>query len=537
MSSRTIRKRAIRCRAGGCTYRRDMRLVRGLARRTGAALRRPTVIVALAIGLAVLLRMPFLHRLAFPDEAGLLIVARQWHEGGGNLYGALFVDRPPLLLLFYQAAGQLGGVEAARLLGLVAAAVVVAAAGWIGSTLAGRRGTAWTALAAAALVANPMLGTTEINAELLGAPLTLLSVACLLAGVRPPVRRALGWRRTALVALAGAAGAGALLVKQNLLDALVFGCALALTAALTGRWPWARARRVLTAGLLGALLPLGLTAAWAATEGPGLVALWDTLYAFRVDAAHALASTHSPANEARRLTLGRLAVLSGLAVVVAVGCATLWRPLRARDPLVVATGAMVGWEVVGILGGGSYWAHYLVGLLPGAVLVVAVTATRGVRARRAGKAALACILTSAVLSTGVQSGVARERAPRPDKTEVVGTWLRQATVAGDTGTVLYGNADLLLTARLPPATDQLWSLPTRALDPRLVHLNQQLNEPSAPTWVIGWMPLGTWGLDPDHLVLATLSLRYRVVAEVCGVPVYLHRGVHRSLPLLPLDCP
>ena len=212
--------------------------------------------------------------------------------------------------------------------------------------------------------------------------------------------------------------------------------------------------------------------------------------------------------------------------------------MRARDPLVVATGAMVGWEVVGILGGGSYWAHYLVGLLPGAVLVVAVTATRGVRARRAGMAALACILTSAVLSTGVQAGVARERAPRPDKTEVVGTWLRQATVAGDTGTVLYGNADLLLTAQLPPATDQLWSLPTRALDPRLVHLNQQLNEPSAPTWVIGWMPLGTWGLDPDHLVLATLTLRYRVVADGvrrAGLPA--PRACTAACPLLPLDCP
>jgi hypothetical protein len=115
----------------------------------------------------------------------LLIVAQHWHEGGANLYGTLFVDRPPLLLLFYQLADDLGGLEAARLMGLVAASVVVAAAGWIGHTLAGLRGTAWAALAAAALVATPMIGTTEINAELLGAPLTLLSVGFLLAGVRP----------------------------------------------------------------------------------------------------------------------------------------------------------------------------------------------------------------------------------------------------------------------------------------------------------------------------------------------------------------
>ena len=73
--------------------------------------------------------------------------------------------------------------------------------------------------------------------------------------MRPPVRRPLGWRRTSLVALAGAAGAGAVLVKQNLLDALVFGTVLALTAALTGRWPWIRSRRVLVAGILGAMVP------------------------------------------------------------------------------------------------------------------------------------------------------------------------------------------------------------------------------------------------------------------------------------------
>src|SRR6478735_9432518 len=377
-----------------------MRLVRGLARGMYACVRTPAGIVTLAVGLALLLRLPFLHRLAFPDEAGLLIVAHHWHEGGANLYGTLFVDRPPLLLLFYQLADDLGGLEAARLMGLVAASVVVAAAGWIGHTLAGRRGTAWAALAAAALVANPMIGTTEINAELLGAPLTLLSVGFLLAGVRPPVRRPLGWRRTSQVALAGAFGAAAVLVKQNLLDALVFDAALALAAALAGRWPWARSRTVLAVGVLGALLPIGLTSLWAVTEGPGLARLWETLYAFRVDASNAIGSAASPANDARRAT--------------------------------------VGWEVVGIVGGGSYWAHYLVGLLPGVVLVVAVTATRGARVRRAGVAALAFTVASAVLSTGMQAGTARTREARPDKTDVVGTWLRDASIAGDTGTVLYG---------------------------------------------------------------------------------------------------
>jgi len=94
-----------------------MRLVRGLARgvlgRLLAGVRTPAGIVTLAVGLALLLRLPFLHRLAFPDEAGLLIVAQHWHEGGANLYRTLFVDRPPLLLLFYQLADDLCGLEGA----------------------------------------------------------------------------------------------------------------------------------------------------------------------------------------------------------------------------------------------------------------------------------------------------------------------------------------------------------------------------------------------------------------------------------------
>src|SRR6478672_13499698 len=98
-----------------------MRLVRGLARGVYDGVRTPAGIVVLAVGLALLLRLPFLHRLAFPDEAGLLIVAQHWHEGGTNLYGTLFVDRPPLLLLYYQLADGLGALEAARVMGLVAA--------------------------------------------------------------------------------------------------------------------------------------------------------------------------------------------------------------------------------------------------------------------------------------------------------------------------------------------------------------------------------------------------------------------------------
>jgi len=501
-----------------------------LVQSLGRLARTPFGIVALAIGLAIGLRAPFLRLLPFPDEAGLLIVASNWHEGGKNLYGTLFVDRPPLLLLFYQLANALGGIEAARLLGLLAAAVLVAAAGWAGYSIAGRRGTAWGALVAAALIANPAIGTSEINAELVGAPLTMLSCALLLAGVRAPLGPRL---RSLFVFAAGTSGAAALLVKQNLLDAVVFGVVLALAAGLSGVWPWSLARMVLLLGFLGAVLPLGITIVWAATEGPGLGSLWYALVQFRVDASGVVASHPSPADQGRMLALGLLAFSSGLVLLVVVAGTTLWRPLRRRDPLVVATTAMVLWEIVGIVGGGSYWPHYLVGLVPGAVLLVGNIAAGPAIARRAGVVALGFALASSVVSTGIGAGAAARAPYVPDPSVALATWLRAAHAAGDSGVVLYGNANLLLDAGLRPGSQQLWSLPERTIDPRLDQLNADLNGPTAPTWVIQVMPLDTWGLDPEHRVMATLSLSYRQVADVCGFPVYLHRGVHRALPASP----
>jgi hypothetical protein len=37
--------------------------------------------------------------------------------------------------------------------------------------------------------------------------------------------------------------------------------------------------------------------------------------------------------------------------------------------------------------------------------------------------------------------------------------------------------------------------------------------------------------------MATLSVRYRVVATVCGAPIYLHRGEKRILPGQGTPCP
>ncbi|MFC4785561.1 hypothetical protein ACT8ZV_13860 [Nocardioides sp. MAHUQ-72] len=498
--------------------------------RTLHVLGSPVVVTAGAVLLALGLRLPFVQHVAYPDEGGLMLVARHWREGGPTLYGHLFVDRPPALVMFWRLAVDLGGLEAARLLALLTTAVLVVAAAGCGHLLAGRRGTTWAAFVGAALAANPLLGSVEVNGELLGAPLTMLACLALLAALRSfrPGRDDL------LLVLAGVLAGGALLVKQNLAGALVLGLVLALTGAATGAWPWRRAVRVVGVGAAGALLPLAATALWAQTEGPGAGTLWFTLYQFRLDAASVMVGYSSSATHDRAVSLLALTLLSGLALVVVPGLWSLLPGVRRGDPVTVAVLAMVAFEAVGVVLGGSYWAHYLIGLVPGVVLVAALAAGAGLRRRLPVVPGMAFVLASAVVVTGMRAAAYQPAGEHQGS--AVAAWLHAASHPGDSGLVTYGRADILAASGLTPAYPYLWSLPMRTLDPDLVHLVRRLEGGRAPTWVVESSPLDSWHLDPTGRVGNALAEHYRVVGTVCGVPVLLHDGVHRSLPAAPAWC-
>ena len=69
--------------------------------------RRAPVALALALGGALLLRVPFLELPLTADEGGYAEIARLWQDGQ-SLYGELFVDRPQGLLLVYRVLLDLG---------------------------------------------------------------------------------------------------------------------------------------------------------------------------------------------------------------------------------------------------------------------------------------------------------------------------------------------------------------------------------------------------------------------------------------------
>jgi len=484
--------------------------------------------VAVALAATILLRLPFLHNGMYPDEGGMLVVAREWHTGGPYLYGDYFLARPPLLLLFFRLGDALGGIVAVRLLGLVLVTIAVAAAAWAGSSLAGRRGAITAAVVSAALLTDPILGTVEIDAETVGLPLTLAATACLLAAYR---RSRGSSARAWLLVAGGALAVGALLTKQNLADALAFGLVLVIGSALTEGRPREALPDLGCLGL-GIAVPVLATLAWAAFASAGIHELVYELYGFRAQSGQTLMAQPTIEQGERLHILIDAVIRSGIVPVVLV---SLWM-LRLRfwrDPVVLALLAMMVTAVVGVAAGGQYWIHYLIGLVP----VTALVAARAVgRVSRPFLLAAMVVVTVATTAHNV-SDAWHARHPT-DESWVGGTtvWLDATKRPGDSMVVLYGQAALYETTRIQPAYPYMWTLPMRIRDPQLAHLRRLLSGPDAPTFVLVALDLDSWSIDPHGRMQRTIDRHYRKAATVCGTPVYLRNGVDRPSVPPPTSC-
>jgi hypothetical protein len=503
----------------------------GTGSRWAAALRRPSlpIVVAGLVILGVLLRLPFLGLFPMPDESGLLIVASHWRDGGPMMYGHLFVDRPPGLLAFYALVNTLGGITAARWLGMVLVAVLVVAASRLGWLLGGRRGAVWAGIVAMALATNRATGSQEINAELIGVPFIVAGIALGLDAVR---REHTPTRQWLLLVSAGLLVSVGPAVKQNLVDGVVFLVGFVAAQAWCGRWAMRRTLTTLVALAAGvAVLPV-VVAIWFVVDGPGLAVVWHTLFGFRVQAGQVISDGSLVAVGERMRTLPLLALSSGLVTLLLAGAWLLRR--RLAHPVVLATGVALVVELVGVGLGGSYWAHYLIALVPGVVLVVSATAAVAGRGLP-----MVLAVTFALTSTVVDTAVAVVGPPATAqdlRDRAVTSWLEDAHLPGDTGLVTYGQAQVLEASGLRPGYPFLWSLPARTLDPDLHRMARDLHRPAGPDWVVVWLPVDTWGLDPYGLVAGELTRHYRQVATVCGVPIWLKNGEYRTLPSVPAGC-
>jgi len=452
------------------------------------------------VGLAALAGVcvaPYAGRALSPDEGGLLLLASQWSPGSA-LYGDYFVDRPPGLIALFALADGLGGSAwAVRALGIAAVVASVLLAGLVGRAAGGSP--VPPALTAAIVVVTPLVGGTVVNGELLGLPFLIGGCAAVVAAARSD--RWLPW-----AVLAGVLGACAVLVKQSLLD--VFVLALVLLVA--------RRRPVALLPLAGAaLVTVAVAVGAAALRGTAPGELWEAVVVFRQQAA-AVITASATATTTTRLGTMLLALLATGAPFLAIALA---RRARGSELLWPAL-AVLAWELFVVLGGGSYWLHYLMGLVPGLVLLTAAAGQRSPRPGRLLAAAYAVTATSTLVALVVVAVHPPERPEQP-----VIAWLDANTRPGETAVVAFGGANILHATGLRSPYPDLWSLPVRVHDPELVALTELLRSPDRPTWmVVAGRSLGSWGIDAtvadavlaDHYALASTAGEWTVYRAAVG---------------------
>ncbi|MFE6509662.1 hypothetical protein ACFVDI_22470 [Nocardioides sp. NPDC057767] len=454
-------------------------------------------IVLLAALLAAAAWLPFLHSPLTADESGFLMVAQQW-QPGRSLYGDYWVDRPPLLLWLFTVAGHLGPVEATtsgvvapglKLLGAIAGGMSVALAGVLASQVSpgSRSARLTTVVLAAALLSSPLLGMSAVNGEMLAVPFVLLGLVCMVETTRRPW----GWRVAALAAAAGASGMAAALVKQNFIDVFVFTAVLVAVSHRHVARLWARAAAF--AG--GASASLGAAVVGAGARGTSVPDLWDAVVVFRTHASELIDASASSATAVRGAQLVTASLGSGAAIVLVVAVAAV---LTRRSPLAPPVLAMTAWELLAIPAGGSYWLHYLTGIVPGLVLLVATVRHDPPPDSLPGRAlryAVAYTVAAALVAWTVSALATPQRTPEAQ----VSTYLREHARPSDGVVVGFGHPEIIAASGLESPYENLWSLPARVRDPHLTHLRGVMAGGSAPRWVVvEGDSLDTWGLDGDR---------------------------------------
>jgi hypothetical protein len=486
--------------------------------------------VAAAVLLALALRIPFVDVQVYPDEGGYLLAARGWQRGGPNLYGAFFVDRPPLLMAFWRVVADLGGVDTARWLACAAVTVLVLSGAWAGHLLGGSRGAVLAALTAAALASGPVLGAHEVDGELLAVPLVMLSCALSLSAVTRDDAVGQVWRATLL----GLVGSCAVLVKQNFVDALVFAVVLVSASAINGALGWRAAGRILGCAFGAVAVVAALTMLWAGTTGPDVSGLLYAMYGFRSAAGQVVLAHSLSAPWARLLNLFRASARSGVLVMIVLYLGSAWWGTRRRDPSTVAIIAMGIVGLAGVAFGASYWVHYLIGLVP----VLALSAGTfgrpgGLPLRRAANAVVAFVVASAAAFSVFAAG---SRSSGEIRDGALVRLLKAAGSGRDSVVMTYGHANVIEASGLRPGYPYLWSLPMRTLDPRLTLLTATLSGRQAPEWLVRWDDFDSWNIDASGRLADTVRADYRRVATVCGADVYLHVGLVRTVPSMPGLC-
>ena len=212
------------------------------------------------------------------------------------------------------------------------------------------------------------------------------------------------------------------------------------------------------------------------------------------------------------------ALLSGLGLALLLAPAGLRR--AGRERVIAAT--LVAWlagGLAGVGGGGVYWAHYLIEIVPVTAVLAGIALAR---APSPVRVAIACV--AVVLAAGASFGAVDYLADhRPHAVErAVGRYIHAHARPGDTQYVLYARANVLYYGALPTPFPYDWSLMMRVQTDARPALYRLLASRRRPTWLVPWQNDDAWRLDRGAAVDTLLRRGYRVAATVAGHEI-LHR--------------
>jgi hypothetical protein len=478
----------------------------------------PTWTIPVSVAVAVAARIPFLGHAPGPDEAGFLLVGRQWDGAGSSLYGNYWVDRPPLLITIFRFAG---GLTELRLIGCLAVAALVLGSARLAGLMGGVQAARWAAIAAAALSVS--LVSFEVNGELLAAPFVIAGFAVVICA-----QRAVGPRRAvALAGLAGALAMSALLIKQNFADVMVFGAAAYLIAGFRGEVSRRRVLRLAAGSGVGALLVLTLVALWTVQHGTSLGGVFDAMYPFRIRAGHVMAVAGGQHASVRLHALLLASLRTGLVIALLVAARQAASRRRPTETAWWALLIAIAYGGVSVFLGGNYWLHYLVQLIGPAAIAIGLLAALHARSARL---VVSYIVVAATLAWGVALAT-----PQDNDGARVGRAVAMSAHPGDTIFAAYGRPNVVKASGLSSPYPYLWSLPLKTLDPHLTALDAVLQGPDAPTYLVTWNGVKSWGLD-SAATSELVARDYRPLARVCGHTIYLRKGADRTVPPLPTRC-
>lgn len=468
--------------------------------------------------IVLLLRAPYVAVPLGRDEGGLAFLARHWE--GGSLYGAHWVDRPPLLIGLFKVA-VLGGDRGVRVLGALAALALVLLIALLARAVAGSQAARIAGLLAALLTGSVAILAVYTPGELLAAVPSTLSVLCLVVAHHS--------RQTRFVFAAGVAAMSAVLVKQSFLDAGFAGVVFVAVSAASNRavrlrWP--------AAYVAGAAIPLVVVLVWLAAARVSVSYFAYTMFGFRLDLLHTLADSSLPLH-VRFRQLEEPAWDAGLAPVI-VAAMVGFVALRRDRVLLVTFAAWLAAAAVGVLGGGSYFVHYLIQLVPVSCVLASVAIARA--PLPIGVSVVGVVAALALINAN--EGVDYLDRHTPWRRELaVGRYIRDHARAGDTQYVMYARPNVVYYARLRHPYPYLWSLMVRVRPGARTQLLRLLGSSRRPTWLVPWHHPSSWELDPDHSVARAIQRGYRRAAVVCNIPIYVRNDRPRPPGVTVGACP